>query len=124
MYNTNVSSPFIYMQVTLQLEPMFKRSITNRVVADTSFEYNIQSFGLTTQHGDITWYPSQAEVVYRDDIRVPLSTPGNGENDFTGFQSQLSLLIAATRGIGLPLNPHACFQFQLHGCLLVCDHNA
>ncbi|XP_058082354.1 probable truncated L-gulonolactone oxidase 7, mitochondrial [Magnolia sinica] len=78
---------------------MFKRSITNRVLPDTAFESTIATFGATTEFGDLTWYPSQARVVYRDDIRVPISTDGNGENDFTGFRSQLSLLILATRGI-------------------------
>ncbi|XP_058082346.1 L-gulonolactone oxidase 2-like [Magnolia sinica] len=89
----------VISQVTLQLQPMFKRSITNRVLADTAFESTITTFGATTEFGDLTWYPSQARVVYRDDVRVPISTVGNGENDFTGFRSQLSLLIVATRGI-------------------------
>ncbi|XP_068641847.1 probable L-gulonolactone oxidase 6 [Aristolochia californica] len=89
----------VISQVTLQLEPMFKRNLTNRVEKDKGFEGNITSFGATTQHGDITWYPSMGEVVYRDDFRVPVTTPGKGENDFTGFRSQISLLIAGTRAL-------------------------
>lgn len=86
--------------MTLQLEPMFKRSITNRVQKDVGFEHNIPTFAAATEFGDIIWYPAQARVVYRDDIRLPISTPGKGKNDFTGFQPQVSLVVAGIRGTG------------------------
>ncbi|CAL9766616.1 unnamed protein product [Musa acuminata subsp. burmannicoides] len=84
-------------QVTLQLEPMFKRSITNRVVSDVGFEQTISSYAVTTHYGDIIWYPSQGRVVYRDDIKVPITTKGKGVNDFLGFRAQPTLVIASTR---------------------------
>ncbi|XP_058091378.1 L-gulonolactone oxidase 2-like [Magnolia sinica] len=87
----------VISQVTLQLEPMFKRSITNRVSLDADFENTIATFGETTEYGDITWYPSQAKVVYRDDFRVHTSIAGDGNNDL--FPLQLSLLVESTRAV-------------------------
>ena len=87
-------------QVTLQLEPMFKRSITNRVQRDEDFEKTVSSFAATTEFGDITWFPGQGKVVYRDDVRLPLTAPGKGKNDFQIFQPQLSVLAAALRKSG------------------------
>ncbi|RZS07618.1 hypothetical protein BHM03_00038487 [Ensete ventricosum] len=82
-------------KVTLQLEPMFKRSITNRVVSDVGFEQNISSYAVNTYYGDISWYPSQGRVVYRDDIKVPITTEGKGVNDYLGFRAQPTLVIAS-----------------------------
>ena len=87
-------------QVTLQLEPMFKRSITNRVQRDEDFEKTVSSFAATTEFGDITWFPGQGKVVYRDDVRLPLTAAGKGKNDFQIFQPQLSVLAAALRKSG------------------------
>ncbi|WOK99200.1 L-gulonolactone oxidase 2-like isoform X2 [Canna indica] len=87
----------VISQVTLQLEPMFKRSVTNRVVTDVAFEQTISSFAATTQYGDIVWYPSQSIVVYRDDAKVPVTTVGRGINDYLGFRPQLSLIITSIR---------------------------
>ncbi|KAL6010779.1 hypothetical protein ACLOJK_001221 [Asimina triloba] len=95
---------------------MFKRSTTYRVARDTTFEQTIESFGSTTEFGDITWYPSQARVVYRDDARVPTTTAGNGQNDFTGFRAQLSLIIASTRAIGC-----SCLNSSDDGLLTACS---
>lgn len=90
----------VISQVTLQLQPMFKRTITNRVISDVDFESAVASFAAKTEFGDVTWYPSQEKVIFRDDDRVPLSTPGAGINDFTGFREQPSFLITTTRIAG------------------------
>ncbi|KAK1269285.1 hypothetical protein QJS04_geneDACA024087 [Acorus gramineus] len=90
----------VISQVTLQLEPMFKRSITNRVEGDDGFENQIAAFGSMTEFGDITWYPSQGRVVFRDDFRVPITTKGIGLNDFTGFRAQPRLIIEGIRTTG------------------------
>uniref|UniRef100_A0A1D1YZ68 L-gulonolactone oxidase n=1 Tax=Anthurium amnicola TaxID=1678845 RepID=A0A1D1YZ68_9ARAE len=87
----------VVSQVTLQLEPMFKRWLTNRVQIDVGFESVVGSFATTTEFGDLTWYPGQGRVVFRDDVRLPLSAPGKGKNDFTGFRAQLSVLLGALR---------------------------
>ncbi|ONK60178.1 uncharacterized protein A4U43_C08F15220 [Asparagus officinalis] len=85
----------VISQVTLQLEPMYKRSISYRVTEDTDFEYSIASYSKTTHYGDIGWYPSQGKVVYRDDVKVPISVPGEGINDL--LSSQPSSLVMAVR---------------------------
>lgn len=90
----------LHAQVTLQLEPTFKRSITYRAQKDVGFEYTVSTFASATEFGDITWYPGQAKVVYRDDVRLPTSAPGKGKNDFTGFRAQPSILIVGNRAIG------------------------
>ncbi|XP_077210594.1 L-gulonolactone oxidase 2-like [Tasmannia lanceolata] len=105
----------VISQVTLQLQPMFKRSVTNKVFPDTGFENTITNFGATTEYGELTWYPSQARVVYKVDFRVPVSTPGEGENDFIGFQPQPSLVVESIRAIERTLeatqNPNGkCLQ--------------
>lgn len=104
------------MQVTLQLEPMFKRSITNRVQRDVAFEEAIASYASTTQYGDITWYPSQAIVVYRDDVKLRINATGKGENDFIGFRPQARLIIESTRALG---TLQTFFPFDLHFDLLM-----
>ncbi|XP_020241499.1 probable L-gulonolactone oxidase 4 isoform X2 [Asparagus officinalis] len=81
--------------VISQLEPMYKRSISYRVTEDTDFEYSIASYSKTTHYGDIGWYPSQGKVVYRDDVKVPISVPGEGINDL--LSSQPSSLVMAVR---------------------------
>ena len=90
----------LFYQVTLQLQPMFKRSITNRVQRDENFEKTVSSFAATTEFGDITWYPGQGKVVYRDDVRLPLTARGKGKYDLQFLQPQLSVLSAAYRKSG------------------------
>ncbi|MQL77051.1 hypothetical protein Taro_009435, partial [Colocasia esculenta] len=87
----------VVSQVTLQLQPMFKRSITQREVEDAGFESTLESFASATEFGDVTWYVGRRSVVYRDDARLPITTPGNGKNDFSGFRPQLSILLAGLR---------------------------
>ncbi|KAK1275151.1 hypothetical protein QJS04_geneDACA016022 [Acorus gramineus] len=87
----------VLSQVTLQLEPMFKRSITNRFERDEGFENRISSFASLTEYGDITWYPSQGKVVFRDDFKVPITTKGKGLNDFTAFRPQARLIVEGIR---------------------------
>lgn len=87
-------------QVTLQLEPTFKRSVTNRVERDIGFERTISTFAAATEFGDIIWYPAQAKVTYRDDVRLPISASGEGTNDFIGFRPQPSLLMVGNRATG------------------------
>ncbi|XP_078436584.1 putative L-gulonolactone oxidase 6 [Wolffia australiana] len=87
----------VVSQVTLQLEPMFKRSITYRIGQEEGFESGLTSFAEKTEFGDVAWYAGIKRVVFRDDIRLPLTAPGKGNNDFEGFQAQPSLIITAIR---------------------------
>ncbi|XP_057866834.2 probable L-gulonolactone oxidase 6 [Cryptomeria japonica] len=84
-------------QVTLQLQAMFKRSITNVRRDEQDLEESITEFGRTHEFGDLTWYPGQRKIVYRIDDRVPVNQSGDGVNDFIGFRQTLTAGLAITR---------------------------
>lgn len=87
----------IISQVTLQLQPMFKRSIIYLLEGDASLEDNILHFGRNHEFGDVTWYPSQRKVLYRIDDRVSMNVSGDGVNDFIGFRPIPTMLLATAR---------------------------
>ncbi|CAH9104069.1 unnamed protein product [Cuscuta europaea] len=87
----------VISQVTLKLEPMFKRSVTYVEENDTKLGEEAATFGSHHEFGEITWFPSQGRVVYRIDDRVQTNTPGDGLNDFLGFRSMSSLLLSFVR---------------------------
>ncbi|XP_027351038.1 probable L-gulonolactone oxidase 6 [Abrus precatorius] len=87
----------VISQVTLQLEPLFKRSITHLSKDDSDLGDELVNFGRTHEFGDVTWYPSQHKVVYRIDDRVSVNTSGNGLYDFFPFRSTLSAALAVVR---------------------------
>ncbi|KAJ8533086.1 hypothetical protein K7X08_015975 [Anisodus acutangulus] len=87
----------VISQVTLKLQPVFKRSITLLERNDSDLGDEAAKFGRQHEFADFTWYPSQRKVVYRIDDRVPANTPGNGLNDFIGFRSTSSLVLAILR---------------------------
>lgn len=86
--------------MTLKLEPMFKRSITYMKKADSELGDEALIFGDEHEFADLLWYPSQKEVVYRIDDRVPLNTQGDGLYDFTAFRPTLSVTLAVLRSLG------------------------
>ncbi|KAM7508534.1 hypothetical protein LguiA_018987 [Lonicera macranthoides] len=83
--------------VTLKLQPMFKRSITYITKNDSDLEDQVANFGNDHEFADLTWYPSQRKVVYRLDDRVPSNFSGDGWIDFPGFRSIPSLVLAILR---------------------------
>lgn len=85
------------MQVTLQLQPLFKRSITNIQSDDFDLESRILLFGLEHEFADVAWYPAQRKAVYRVDDRVPVNTPEDGINDFIGFRPTSTVFLAILR---------------------------
>ncbi|KAI3506221.1 hypothetical protein L1887_28577 [Cichorium endivia] len=87
----------IISKVTLSLEKGFKRSITFNFTDDSGLEDAFMSHAKAHEFGDITWYPSKQTAVYRYDDRVPLTTKGDGTNDFLGFQSNLIVVSKSTR---------------------------
>nr|XP_027098253.1 probable L-gulonolactone oxidase 6 isoform X2 [Coffea arabica] len=87
----------VISQVTLQLQPLFKRSITYVQKNDSDFGDQASTFGRQHEFADFTWYPSQRKVVYRIDDRVPSNTTGNALYDFMGFRSTPSLFLALIR---------------------------
>ncbi|XP_043706319.1 probable L-gulonolactone oxidase 6 [Telopea speciosissima] len=87
----------VISQVTLRMQPLFKRSITYLVKNDSDLGEQAGEFGYQHEFADITWYPSQGKAVYRIDDRVSSNVSGNGLNDFIGFRSTLSLALAIIR---------------------------
>ncbi|KAK9910100.1 hypothetical protein M0R45_034075 [Rubus argutus] len=87
----------IISQVTLSLQPMFKRSITYSSKDDSDLGDRVLEFGKQHEFADITWHPSQHRVVYRIDDRVSSNTSGNGLYDFIPFRPTSSLALAAIR---------------------------
>ena len=95
------------IQVTLALEPQFKRNVTNVVKNDTNLEDEILPFAAANEFGDLTWYSSQRRVVHRIDNRVPVTMPRNGLNDFIGFQTVSTAVAAALRATGTTLSTNS-----------------
>ncbi|KAH8517035.1 hypothetical protein H0E87_005113 [Populus deltoides] len=87
----------VISKVTLQLQPLFKRSISYVVKKDTDLGDQVASFGRQHEFADITWYPSQGKAVYRIDDRISSNTSGNGLYDYIPFRSTPSLGLAVVR---------------------------
>ncbi|KEH18585.1 putative oxidoreductase [Medicago truncatula] len=87
----------VISQVTLKLEPIFKRSITYVAKSDSDLGDQVVSFGHEHEFADISWYPSQHKAMYRVDDRVPINTSGNGLYDFIPFRPTPSIALAAIR---------------------------
>ncbi|KAL6004271.1 hypothetical protein ACLOJK_004818 [Asimina triloba] len=87
----------IISQVTLKLEPLFKRSISYVEASDSDLGDKAVEFGHQHEFGDISWYPSQRKVVYRIDNRVSSDVPGNGVYDFIGFRPTPTAALAFIR---------------------------
>ncbi|OAE28974.1 hypothetical protein AXG93_3036s1010 [Marchantia polymorpha subsp. ruderalis] len=71
--------------VTLELQPQFKRSLTFVQKSDDTLEKEIVENALKYEFGDVAWHPAAHMALYREDFRVPISTPGNGTNNSTSF---------------------------------------
>ncbi|CAI9096798.1 OLC1v1033013C1 [Oldenlandia corymbosa var. corymbosa] len=87
----------VISQVTLKLQPNFKRSLTLMEKNDSGLGDEALTFGKDHEFADFSWFPSQKKVVYRLDDRVPTNISGTGLDDFFGFRSTPSLLLAAIR---------------------------
>lgn len=87
-------------QVTLSVENSFKRSITYSFEDDSTFQDRFMDHAQKHEFADITWFPSQYQVAYRIDDRVPVKASGDGVNDFIGFQSNLAAISKAIRSTG------------------------
>jgi len=91
----------VVSEVTLQLEPLFKRKVTLKTVRnDKGLEDAIVELATAYEFGDVHWYPSQYTVLYRLDDRVPSTTSGGGVFRYLGFQPILGAEIGAVRATG------------------------
>ncbi|AES93614.2 D-arabinono-1,4-lactone oxidase-like protein [Medicago truncatula] len=88
----------VISQVTLQLEPLFKRSLTYLTKNDSDLGDELITFGKKHEFADVTWYPSQQKVLYRIDDRVSsVNTFGNGLYDSIGLRSTPSSTLTLSR---------------------------
>ncbi|TVU25809.1 hypothetical protein EJB05_28319, partial [Eragrostis curvula] len=75
----------VVSQVTLQLEPLFKRAVTFvKKESDADLAELVATWGRRHEFGEIMWMPGQGTVVLRMDDRVDVSTPGDGANNNYG----------------------------------------
>ena len=117
------------LQVTLELQPQFKRSVTFVTRDDKDMAATLAAWGSLHEFGDVAWLPRQGKAIYREDNRVDVSTPGNGLNNYLGFRAQptLGLLTARAAEERLEENgtdiarclaarlPAAAFELQAYG---------
>ncbi|TVU43637.1 hypothetical protein EJB05_10123, partial [Eragrostis curvula] len=87
----------VVSQVTLELQPLFKRSVKFVTRDDSDMAQKLVPCGRLHEFGDVTWLPQQGKAIYREDDRVDVSTPGNGLNDYLGFRPQPTAELIAVR---------------------------
>ncbi|BAF22764.1 probable L-gulonolactone oxidase 4 [Oryza sativa Japonica Group] len=87
----------VISQVTFELQPQFKRSVRFVTRDDSDFAEKVAVWGGAHEFGDMAWLPRQGKVIYREDDRVDVATPGNGLNDYLGFRAQPTLGLITAR---------------------------
>ncbi|XP_028779781.1 L-gulonolactone oxidase 2-like isoform X1 [Neltuma alba] len=87
----------VVSQVTLQLEPLFKRSLAYVMKNDSDLGEEVIRFGKEHEFGDVTWLPTQKKALYRVDDRVPINQPGHGLYDTLGFRHTPTIQLASAR---------------------------
>ncbi|CAL4990653.1 unnamed protein product [Urochloa decumbens] len=87
----------VISQVTLELQPRFKRAVSFVTRDDSDLAEKIAVWGGLHEFGDVSWLPWQGKAIYREDNRVDVSTPGNGLNDCSVFRAQPTLELIAAR---------------------------
>ncbi|KAJ4770634.1 hypothetical protein LUZ62_054891 [Rhynchospora pubera] len=87
----------VISQVTLQLQPMFKGSITFSTRDDTDLAEKAVNFAYQHEFADIVWHPGHGKVVYRLDDRMPVNVLGEGVYNFIGFRPTATAAILANR---------------------------
>ncbi|GJN41406.1 hypothetical protein PR202_gn00778 [Eleusine coracana subsp. coracana] len=71
----------VISQVTLQLDPLFKRSLTILTNdSDADLVELVSTWGHKQEFGDMYWLPGQRKVLLGQIDRVDVSTPGDGLN--------------------------------------------
>uniref|UniRef100_A0A0E0KPE7 L-gulonolactone oxidase n=1 Tax=Oryza punctata TaxID=4537 RepID=A0A0E0KPE7_ORYPU len=84
-------------QVTLALQPLFKRAVTFVNRNDSDIAEMVAVWGGLHEFGDVAWLPRRRKVVYREDDRVDVATPGDGRSDYPAFRPTPTLPLVASR---------------------------
>ncbi|CAO2145060.1 unnamed protein product [Urochloa humidicola] len=87
----------VISQVTLEMQPRFKRAVSLVTRDDSDIAEKIAVWGGLHEFGDVAWLPWQGKAIYREDDRVDVSTPGNGLNDFFAFRALPAMDLVAAR---------------------------
>ncbi|XBJ23080.1 hypothetical protein VPH35_001336 [Triticum aestivum] len=87
----------VVSQVTLAMQPLFKRSVTFVKRGDADLPPQVAAWGRLHEFGDMTWLPQEGQVLYRQDDRVDVSSPGDGLNDLLFFRSSPTRGLVAAR---------------------------
>ncbi|KAL6846368.1 hypothetical protein ACP4OV_023816 [Aristida adscensionis] len=90
----------VISQVTLEWQPLFKRSVKFMTRDDTDMAEKLATWGHLHEFGDVSWLPAQRKAIYREGDRVAVSSPGNGFNDYLAFRSLPTTLLIAERAEG------------------------
>jgi hypothetical protein len=101
-------------QVTLQLQPMFKRAITFSTSNDSDLAEQAANLGRQHEFADLAWHPGHGEVLYRLDDRVLVNLSGEGEYDFIGFRPLSTAVILANRLAGRYRHFYCLFLFPCY----------
>ena len=101
-FETCCEKTALHVQVTLALQPLFKRSVSMVNCDESDLAEQVAVWGHRHKFGDITWLPEEGKVIYRVDDRVDVSTPGNGLNDILGFRPLAASDLVAARVQGAP----------------------
>ena len=70
------------LQVTLKLQPIFKRSISYLTKDDSDLGDQVATCGNQHEFADIIWYPSQCKAVYHINDHVSTNTYGEWSIQF------------------------------------------
>lgn len=90
----------IFSHVTLEIEPLFKRGITFVTQNDDDLERMVKQLSKDSEFPDVAWFPSQRQVRYRYDNRVPIDTPGDGSLNTSIFDAYPVAVVRALRDAG------------------------
>ncbi|KAI5063789.1 hypothetical protein GOP47_0020459 [Adiantum capillus-veneris] len=87
----------VVSKVTFAVLPMFKRSLTVKLVSDDDLEERMAPFAKEHDFASLFWVPSASKVLYKEENAVDVSQEGDGVNAFPLVQPMLASHILKMR---------------------------